>query len=306
MSFQSTKVLYLSRCRYKYESHVVDHCHNFHHILYVVGGSGTLSANGISYNMNKHDMYIIPPGTYHGFLSDGSDPLCTIEVKALVGDPLLEAYLRPMSLRMEAPHAKIKFILEGMLDEAIHCRPQYKEIITANFIEFILNIRRLYSDASAAEVLADPNVQALPIEWEPSSKLLPAKAEEGEDLAGRAIRYIHANYDRKIVLKELARKLTVSSAHLCRVFCERYQQSPMQYLNHWRIREAKELLKHTDLSITEISGKVGFQSVHYLSRRFAARERMSPLQYRQMMKEIVELKVEEQFEIVDHQIVLHR
>lgn len=306
MSFQSTKVLYLSRCRYKYESHVVDHCHNFHHILYVVGGSGTLSANGISYNMHKYDMYIIPPGTYHGFLSDGSDPLCTIEVKALVGDPLLEAYLRPLSLRTEAPHAKIKLILEGMLDEAIHCRPQYKEIITANFIEFILNIRRLYSDASAAEVQADPNVQALPIEWEPSSKLLPAKAEEGEDLAGRAIRYIHANYDRKIVLKELARKLTVSSAHLCRVFSERYQLSPMQYLNHWRIREAKELLKHTDLSITEISGKVGFQSVHYLSRRFAARERMSPLQYRQMMKEIVELKVEEHFEIVDHQIVLHR
>ncbi|WP_158607011.1 AraC family transcriptional regulator [Paenibacillus ginsengarvi] len=306
MSFQSTKVLYLSRCKYKYESRVVEHCHNFHHILYVVGGSGTLKANETSYKMSKYDMYAIPPGTNHGFSSDESDPLCTIEVKVLVGDPMLESCLKTLSLKTEAPHAKIKLILEGMLDEALHCRPQYKEIITANFIEFILNIRRLYSDVSPAETQADPNVPAHPLEREPSAKLFPSQADEGEDLAGRAIRYIHTNYDRKIVLKELARKLTVSSAHLCRVFCERYQMSPMQYLNHWRIREAKELLKHTDLSITEISAKVGFQSVHYLSRRFAVRERMSPLQYRQMMKEIVELKVEEQFEIVDHKIVLHR
>jgi AraC-like DNA-binding protein len=150
------------------------------------------------------------------------------------------------------------------------------------------------------------NREGLPGERESSEKLLPAKAEAGDDLAGRVIRYIHANYDSKIVLKELARKLTVSSAHLCRVFCDKYRLSPMQYLNNWRIHEAKELLKNTEMSITEISAKVGFQSVHYLSRRFAARERMSPLQYRQKMKEIVELRIEDKFEIIDHKIVIHR
>jgi transcriptional regulator GlxA family with amidase domain len=119
------------------------------------------------------------------------------------------------------------------------------------------------------------------------------------------LQYFHTNYDRKILLKELAQHLTVSHAHLCRVFCDRYKVSPMQYLNNWRIQEAKELLINTEMSITEISTRVGFQSVHYLSRRFTAKEKMSPLQYRQKMKEITELKIDEKFDIVDNMVVMH-
>lgn len=306
MSFQSTKVLFLSRCKYKFESHVVNHCHNFHHLLYVTGGCGTLTVSGAAYAMRENEMYVVPPGTYHSFVSDLSRPLCTIEVKALVGDPRLAAYLKHMPLCMTLPHAKLKLILEAMLDEATYCRPQYKEMITANFIEFILNIQRLHSMSEQPDEREAAAAPDLLREAQPSASLLPAKAEPGDDVAGRAIQYLHANYDRKIVLKEMARRLAVSSAHLCRAFYERYRVSPMQYLNNWRMHEAKELLKNTDLSITEISAKVGFQSVHYLSRRFAARENVSPLQYRQQMKEIVELKIEEKYDVVDHHIVMQR
>ncbi|GAA3407664.1 AraC family transcriptional regulator [Paenibacillus hodogayensis] len=303
MSFQSTKVLSISRCKYKFESHVVNHCHNFHHLMYVVGGSGTLSADGAVCGMNKHDMFVIQPGVYHSFVSDASQPLRTVEVKALVGDSQLEACLEAMPIRIEAPHSKIKLLLEAMLDEATYCRPQFKEIITAHFIEFIMNIRRLYGAEAEGAGAGPAGHSDEGAEREPAAKRLPVKAEAGDDLAGRAIRYIHANCDRKIVLKELARKLAVSSAHLCRVFYGKYQLTPMQYLNNWRIYETKQLLANTEMSITEISAKVGFQSVHYLSRRFAASEQLSPLQYRQRMKEIVELRIEDKLEIVDQQIV---
>lgn len=315
MSFQATKVLLLSRCKYKYESHVVSHCHNFHHLLYVTGGSGTMEADGVAYAMRENEMYIVPPGMYHSFVSNPARPLCTIEVKALVGDPRLAAYLRGMPFCLTLPHAKLKLILEAMLDEAIHCRPQYKEMITAHFIEFILNVQRLrflseQPEERETETAPQPfrKTPSQPSLKPPPAELLPANAgaEAGNDIAGRAIRYLHANYERKIVLKEMARALAVSSAHLCRAFYERYRVSPMQYLNNWRIHAAKELLQTTDLSITEIADKVGFQSVHYLSRRFAAREYVSPLQYRQQMKEIVELKIEEKYDVVDHRIVMRR
>ncbi|MBP1995056.1 AraC family transcriptional regulator [Paenibacillus eucommiae] len=305
MSFKSTRVLFISRCKYKYESYVINHCHNFHHLLYVVGGSGTLLANGVQYNMHKNDMYIIPPDTNHSLLSDASRPLCTIEVKALVNDPQLEAYLKLMSLKMVVPNVKIKMILEAMLEEAIHCRPQYKEIITANFIEFIMNIQRSRSIESQEDIPAITNLSSFSEERDAAANVLLGKTEFGDDVASKALQYFHGNYDQKIILKELAQQLAVSRAHLCRVFCERYKVSPMQYLNNWRIQEAKELLVNTELSITEISARVGFQTVHYLSRRFTAKEKMSPLQYRQKMKEIIELKIEEKYHIVDQRVVMH-
>jgi AraC-like DNA-binding protein len=272
----------------------------------VVGGSGTLFASGAGYTMDKNDMYIIQPGMDHSLVSDSSDPLCTIEVKALVNDPQLDAYLKQMSLKMVVPNTKIKLILEAMLDEATHCRPQYKEIITANFIEIIMNLQRSSSieqqesDFQSAANPASPSGRR-----DVTASLIPGKSEFGDDLASMTLQYFHTNYDRKILLKELAQHLTVSHAHLCRVFCDRYKVSPMQYLNNWRIQEAKELLINTEMSITEISTKVGFQSVHYLSRRFTAKEKMSPLQYRQKMKEITELKIDEKFDIVDNMVVMH-
>ncbi|RAV09207.1 AraC family transcriptional regulator [Paenibacillus contaminans] len=306
MSFIATKVLIISRCKYKFESSVTSHCHNFHHIMYVIGGRGTLFSGGIKHSMHKNDLYIIPPGTPHSFQSDSSKPLCTIEVKALVNDPQLESYLKLMSLKTVVPGVKVKLILEAMLEEATHCRPQYKEIITAHFIEFIMNIQRSIclesdDDAESQSILNMPKFS--------EEKGMPARQGGSafeDDLAGQALQFLQENHERKIILKELSQQLAVSRAHLCRVFCQRYKVSPMQYLNNWRLKEAKELLVNSDMTITEIAAKVGFQSVHYLSRRFAVKEKMSPLQYRQKMKEIVELKIEEKFDIVDHHVVVQR
>lgn len=304
MSFSSTDVLLISRCKYKFESFVVDHSHNFHHLLYVVGGDGTLVAGGTSYSMRENDMYIFSPGTCHSFISDPSRPLCTIEVKALVNDPHLESFMERLPLQMVVSSVKIKLIMESMLEEAVHCRPQYKEIITVHFIELIMNLLRFRQMEQQQNDRSAPNAPDFSEKSDICTDLLIGKAEAGGDVASMALHYFHENYERKIVLKEVAKRLMVSHAHLCRVFVERYEIPPMQYLNNWRMKKAKELLITTDLSITEISAKVGFQSVHYLSRRFAAKEQMTPLQYRHMMKEIVELKIEEKYRIVDQKIVI--
>ncbi|MDF2720756.1 MAG: hypothetical protein K0Q59_431 [Paenibacillus sp.] len=300
MSFASTDVLFISRCKYKFESFVVDHSHNFHHLLYVTGGSGTMVAEGVSYTMRENDMYIVAPGTSHSFVSDPASPLCTLEVKTLVNNLQLETYMAQLPFKMIVPHVKLKLIMEAMLEEAVHGRPQYKEIITVQFMELVMNLLRFWRMEEQRGGTCADRLES----GEGKPHLQIGKAGEGEDVASLVLNYFHEHYERKIVLKDVARRFMVSDAHLCRAFVERYEIPPMQYLNNWRLKKAKELLANTELSITEISAKVGFQSVHYLSRRFTAKEQMTPLQYRHMMQEIVELKIAEKYDIVDQKIVI--
>ena len=78
----------------------------------------------------------------------------------------------------------------------------------------------------------------------------------------------------------LARLSHLDSSYFCRVFGRRFGIPPIHYLLNTRIRKAKELLEDSELSISEIARRVGFQSLHYFSRYFAKREHMSPNQYR--------------------------
>jgi YesN/AraC family two-component response regulator len=52
------------------------------------------------------------------------------------------------------------------------------------------------------------------------------------------------------------------------------------YLNRFRIQKAKELLLHSDASITAIAAEVGYQDVGYFGRIFHKVANCSPRAYR--------------------------
>ena len=56
--------------------------------------------------------------------------------------------------------------------------------------------------------------------------------------------------------------------------------TPMQYVTSIRINKAKELLKNTNYSIQEISGRLGYQSTQAFDRVFKRETGMKPLEFR--------------------------
>lgn len=69
-------------------------------------------------------------------------------------------------------------------------------------------------------------------------------------------------------------------------FFERFKKvtglSPIQYINQFRINRAKEELRNSNLSITEIAEKHHFSSIHYFSRLFRTVTGYTPKQYREL------------------------
>lgn len=56
----------------------------------------------------------------------------------------------------------------------------------------------------------------------------------------------------------------------------------LSYLTGYRITQAKLLLKHTSMSIIDISSAVGFKTQSYFSKTFKAMTGMTPRQYRSL------------------------
>jgi YesN/AraC family two-component response regulator len=99
-------------------------------------------------------------------------------------------------------------------------------------------------------------------------------------LVKHTIAYLQQNYAQRLTRQQMAKAVGVSEDYLGRIFLQELGLSPMEYLNRYRIKEAKVLLRHTCASVTDIANQVGFDDPAYFSRAFRKQVGLSPRAYR--------------------------
>jgi transcriptional regulator GlxA family with amidase domain len=87
------------------------------------------------------------------------------------------------------------------------------------------------------------------------------------------------NYAEPLDLDGLARAAGVSKYHFLRCFAAAYGETPMQYVTRRRIERAADLLRATNLTVTEVCTLVGYASLGTFSRRFTELVGISPSEY---------------------------
>ena len=80
--------------------------------------------------------------------------------------------------------------------------------------------------------------------------------------------YIDNNYPSPITLTELSERFHLTPSYIARLFKTEMNEKPSEYINRVRISAAAVLLSNTDISVSDISEKVGYTSVYYFSRIF--------------------------------------
>ena len=94
------------------------------------------------------------------------------------------------------------------------------------------------------------------------------------------VSFIGNNYQRDISLKILAANSYCNPSYLSHIFKEKMDITVSDYINQVRIERSKELLKITNLSITDIALSVGYNNLNYFSRVFKKYTGISPSDYR--------------------------
>lgn len=94
------------------------------------------------------------------------------------------------------------------------------------------------------------------------------------------LNHISHHFSDHICVSELATKVNMSLPAFSAYFRKKTRRTVTQYINEYRIGYAKKLLLKSDLSVSQIGYKCGYNNLSFFNRKFKETEGITPLQFR--------------------------
>ena len=106
------------------------------------------------------------------------------------------------------------------------------------------------------------------------------RADGGGRRLDKSLRYIHTHIRYDLSVEKLAAMEYLGVSRYRELFRESTGASPVEYIIALRMERAKDLLRHTDMSIDKISEGVGYEDRHYFQKTFKRYVGVTPNEYR--------------------------
>jgi AraC-like DNA-binding protein len=93
------------------------------------------------------------------------------------------------------------------------------------------------------------------------------------------LEYVETHFSEPITLDALAKIVGMNPKYFCRFFSSITQQTPMNYVNYYRIEQAVNLLNNTNMSVTEVGLECGFNDTGHFVKTFKKYKGITPKQF---------------------------
>lgn len=149
-------------------------------------------------------------------------------------------------------------------------------------IQNILSLKETKEDSYELEVLSIIYRLWRRILYQCKDRINQESSANCSDLAllKKMVSYIYEHYSEPLTLDEIAARANISRSKCCIIFREYLQQSPIDYLNKYRLELSRYLLANTQSKITEIALSCGFSHSSYFSKIFLREYGRTPTKYR--------------------------
>lgn len=240
-----------------------EHAHNEYEINYINLGRCIMVIDDKNVTLKQGECVIIPPNYRHSFMVDGLQKcqITQLSFKLYKIDEVLDS----LSLfKYKQPYFKITNctdVLDSM--SQMYTYYNYKSYSEYNKLLLNLELQKLF-------VMLSMHIEHTDLK----------KGRYEHTLLETALAYIDAHYEEDIQLEDLAKMYKVSSRYLRKIFMEYVGFSAIEYITMLRIERAKDLLKNTHSSISEIGMDVGYNSFQYFSMMFKKKTGVSPKDFR--------------------------
>jgi AraC-like DNA-binding protein len=252
--------------------HVDYHWHEELEFIFVEEGVMEVTINSEMRQVTKGNFIFINSGDLHQITSTGP----SIH-HAIVFHPQILNFDYPDT----SQNSIIKPITKGFLrfPSFIQIEEQLKNDIAEKLIK-IIDINKSVPELSALSIKITLFEIILALFERELFEELQTNVKEKQENIKKVITYIQKNYDKKILLEDLASILSMNKNYFSKYFHEAIGRTPITYINEYRCEKAAELLKSSNLKVLDISFMVGFENFSYFIRKFKEHKRYSPSQYR--------------------------
>ena len=246
------------------------HWHKEWEIIRVLQGELDLSVDGVEYNAKAGDILLLREGSLHG----GTPQNCIYECFNFDLDGLftnvrsVRDYLRPFFRNKFLPtiyypdySSDIYSIVNELLAPFVNKQS-----------EGLLRLRTLANISRLFAVLIEKNyyIENTGTATDSTAKITQLKP---------VLEYIETHFSESITLSELAKIIGMNPKYFCRFFSSITQQTPMNYVNYYRIEQAANLLSSTDMTVTEVGLECGFNDTCHFVKTFKKYKFVTPKQY---------------------------
>ncbi len=258
-------------------NHCIDwHWHDEFEWVFAKTGDIECLTDAETFRLEKGDAAFINSKVLHRFKSEEDAKMPNIlfspDFIAVQDSPVFSAYIEPVIFsncsfllfrKNRGKDTKVLMLLNDVFREA-----QSKEPDRLNIQIAILSLWR---------ALFNEYAEAFDTKCPEKNMLLASRTR-------MMLQFIADYYMHTISLTDIAASADISKSEALRCFHATIHTTPFDYLIHYRIRQAKYLLRTTDDTIMRIAGQVGIDNINYFNRIFKKQCGMTPSTYRTLWR----------------------
>ncbi|MHA7966063.1 helix-turn-helix domain-containing protein [Paenibacillus sp. CAU 1782] len=253
------------------------HWHEHLEFLYIVRGEAKIECGSADFAAKAGDLIVVNSNELHHGIS-GCDDLFYY---ALISDPTLlqSSFSDTAEMRFLEPIRQSRLLLRNHIsgnDEIAGCIESIVRELDEQAFGYELAVKSLLYRLLALLVrMHAPTVL---------SKMEHAERIKNLKRFDPVLRYIDENYHEPLTVETLSSIAGLSRFHFSRLFKEMTGRTLSAYILSFRLNRADYLLRHTELTVSEIAALTGFSDIYYFSRAFKKHKKAAPSSLRNSAK----------------------
>ncbi len=230
--------------------------HPYFELTFVDQGELETEVDGQIFNLKVNDCLFYGPGQFHTQEITSDHPCsyltCVFEIKGIDKNALINQVFH---CSREEIYLIQQFVNYSELENKYQ-----NDLLITSLESFLVKIQSHIDPSS-------------------SKNISPVNQNYEDSLLDEIVQYINQHLYNSLPIDHLCEHFAISRSTLQNLFKSHMKITPKAYINNEKLKLSRLLIRDGKYSVTQVASLLGFNSIHYFSRKFTHRFHITPSEY---------------------------